>query len=161
MESIGKIVPQIISTPSWPQRLKAAKILSRWSEIVGENLAKFTKPRGFSRGALILEVKDSSWMHQLKFEEGHLLKRLNQEAGEPLFSSLRLVLSQGGFSSSPPSFFLPEPDSKLLKQVARDIAPIQDPELREAFARLRLTLLLKAQRAVQLRRYKRPLGFRK
>jgi len=157
MKPLAEIVPRLVAAPSWGKRLKAIQLLSRWQEIVGEDLARFSRPRGFAKGALILEVADSVWMHQLRFEEARLLERLNQEAGEPLFTSLRLVLSrERSFfqQSTRVSPSLPKPNEKLLQRVSREVAHIQDPELREAFKRLRLTLLLKAQRAAQLRRCK-------
>ncbi len=159
MESLGDIVSRAFAAPAWRERLRAMKVLSRWEEIVGEALAQATYPRGFSRGTLILEVEDSLWMQRLRFEEKRLLERLNQAAGESLFKGLRLVLSRDRrpHPSRPKSRRL-EPSPALLKRVEEEVAVIEDPELREAFRRLRLTLLLKAQRGPRLRGYKGPRG---
>ncbi len=155
MEPLGEIVFRAFSTPAWRERLRAMKVLSRWEEIVGEVLARNTRPRGFSRGTLVLEVEDSLWMQRLRFEEKRLLALLNQAAGEELFKGVRLVLSREGIRRSPPlSPEPPSPSPELLAQVERETAIIEDPDLREAFKRLRLTLLLKAQAR------KRPPGYK-
>ncbi|NPB08755.1 MAG: DUF721 domain-containing protein [Thermodesulfobacteria bacterium] len=155
MESFGQIVSRAFPVPAWQERLKAMKVLSRWEEIVGEGLARATRPRGFSRGTLILEVEDSLWMQRLRFEEKRLLARLNQAAGERLFKGLRLVLSRGGIPRPRSSSRkLPQPSPELLSRVEKEVAVIEDPELREAFKRLRLTLLLKARRGLRPRGYR-------
>ena len=158
MEPLAGIVSRLLPAPSWAERLKAARILSRWEEIVGNFLGEATRPRGFSRGTLILEVPDTLWIHQLRFGERNILRRLNEVAGEELFRQIRFVLSRKRtVSREKPKETIPE--KALQERASRDVASIEDPELKEAFRRLRLTLLRKVQRAASPRRCRGRRGF--
>ncbi len=153
MEPLGRVIPRLWSFPGWEKRLKAGRVLGRWAEIVGPAVARATRPRAFSQGRLWVEVEDSVWMTRLRFEERRLLKLLNEAAGERLFTSIRWVLARRPWPQRAKArprgpFELPK---DWQEKAQKEVAHIEDPELREAFLRLRLTLLAKRTRP-------RPLG---
>ncbi len=155
MEHIKGVLPKIWASPAWKKRLQAGEVLSRWEEIVGPAIAKAARPKSFSKGRLIIEVKDSIWMNQLHFEEERILSLLNVQAGEELFQEIRWVLSKRPFRKHPKrSTKAREIPPRLRQKIEKEVAVIEDPELRKAFLRLRLTLLKKGQRASRLLRYK-------
>lgn len=49
-----------------------------WPEIVGEEVAKRTKPQGIRDQALFVTVTDSSWAQELSFYKEAILSRLQQ-----------------------------------------------------------------------------------
>ena len=65
------------------RELREHRILARWREIVGDQLADRTFPDGLERGVLWVRVKNSSWLHQLSFVKDDLLAKLAQELGDP------------------------------------------------------------------------------
>ncbi len=156
MEPLGGVIPRLWRFPGWQTRLRAGKILARWEEIVGPAVARAARPRAFSQGKLVVEVQDSVWMTRLRFEEKRILKLLNEAAGEKLFLAIRWSLARKPFpkeekprmalksTSLPPS---------CQEKAQKEVAVIEDPELREAFLRLRLTLLAKKIR-------RRPEGYK-
>lgn len=144
MEHIKGVLPKIWASPAWKKRLLAGEVLSRWEEIVGLAIAKAARPRSFSQGRLIVEVEDSIWMNQLHFEEKKILSLLNARAGEELFQEIRWVLSKRPFRKHlKRSTKTREISPRLRQKIEREVAVIKDPELRQAFLRLRLTLLNK------------------
>ncbi len=159
MEHIKGVLPQIWASPAWKKRLQAGEVLSRWEEIVGPAIARAARPKSFSKGRLIVEVEDSIWMNQLHFEEKRILSLLNAQAGEELFQEIRWVLSKRPFRKHlKRATKAKEISPRLRQQIEKEVAVIEDPELRQAFLRLRLTLLKKGQRASRLERYKDHLG---
>ena len=143
MERLSNILPQIWAAPAWKKGLKAARLLDRWEELVGEAVAKAARPVGYARGTLTLEVSDHIWLQRLRFEEKRILSLLNQAAGEELFTRIRLTLSR---SFSPTGRKRRENKARLerlAQRFKRELSVIEDEELREAFLRLRLTLARK------------------
>lgn len=53
-----------------------------WSQIVGEDLAKDTRPRKLYKTTLYVSSKSSEAMYHFKFSADVLLKRVNEFLGE-------------------------------------------------------------------------------
>ena len=162
MEHIRSLLAHLWTSPGWKKRFRAGEVLSQWEEIVGPAIARVTRPKGFSQGRLFVEVEDSVWMTRLRFEERRILSLLNEKAGEGLFREIRWVLSRRPLLKHARSAPGPQELSPILRDKAsREVATIEDPELREAFLRLRLTLLKKAQRGAGPRGYRGHRGARR
>ncbi len=143
MERLSNILPNIWAAPAWRKGLKAARLLDRWEELVGEAVARAARPVGYARGTLTLEVSDHIWLQRLRFEEKRILSLLNKAAGEELFTRLRLTLRR---DFSPASRKRQENRARverLAERFRKELSAIEDEELREAFLRLRLTLARK------------------
>ena len=54
----------------------------KWREIVGDEIAKRTRPECIRGGALIVCVCDSVWAQELTFQKDVILKRLRQYVRE-------------------------------------------------------------------------------
>ncbi len=144
MEKISFILEKAWQVPAWKKALKAGKILERWPEIVGEGIARAARPLGFARGVLTLEVRDHIWLQRLRFEERKILALLNQEAGDPsLFERIRFVLKKGASRKASLRRGLPPLPERLKKRFEKELAILEDEELKKAFLKLRLTLARK------------------
>lgn len=51
--------------------------LARWEGVVGNRIARVTRPTGIARGILYVDVSSSPWMSELNLMRHHILKRLN------------------------------------------------------------------------------------
>ncbi|WP_456370371.1 DUF721 domain-containing protein [Thermodesulfatator atlanticus] len=147
MEPLGSVLKRMWAAPAWQKSLLAARILDSWEGIVGKPLARAVKPLGFARGVLILEVADNIWLQRLRFEEKRLLARLNELAGEAVFQRIRLILKRDrqNFYTKPPRKEVKLSEA-LLDRLRKELAIIEDNELREAFLRLRITITKKRMR---------------
>lgn len=54
------------------------QFVTHWNEIVGEDIAKRSKPECFRNGALIVRVSDSAWAQELSFRKDVILQRLRR-----------------------------------------------------------------------------------
>ncbi len=149
MEKLSSILKNIWNTPAWEKALKAGEILEKWSEIIGTPIARAVRPIGFARGVLTLEVCDHIWLQRLRFEEKKILALLNDARGELLFERLRLVLRRNPPKRPSASRVLKSVPDELKKRYQRELAILEDDDLREAFLKLRLTLARKRLRTLK------------
>ena len=72
------------------------KIWRFWPQIVGDTLAKACEPVGFERGRLLLWVKSSARMQEIRFFEDQLKAKVNEYVGKPWVRSIRFSLDRHG-----------------------------------------------------------------
>jgi predicted nucleic acid-binding Zn ribbon protein len=54
-------------------------IFRRWSDIVGDAVARNTQPTKFSRGVLTVSVSSPAWLHNLSMMKPQILANLKRE----------------------------------------------------------------------------------
>jgi hypothetical protein len=69
------------------------EIWARWSEIVGENLARRAIPRSLQGRTLTIAVANSAWMQELSYLKPTLIEQFREEIGKNVVKEIRLVLS--------------------------------------------------------------------
>jgi predicted nucleic acid-binding Zn ribbon protein len=75
------------------ERIEEAAILPEWDARVGIAIAAVTKPVRVSRGALIVAVRTSAWLMELKMMEREILRRLNEGRGKGRIDRIRFVMT--------------------------------------------------------------------
>jgi hypothetical protein len=130
------------------KRLKIEQLTVLWPKIVGPTVAKIASPAQFRSGTMFIDVVDSIWIHELKFQEEALLRRLNDAFGEPVVRRLFFQLARTPLPA--PST---QTESKAESQAAtsldpqqelaleREVAGVRDPQLREVLKDFRRRLL--------------------
>jgi predicted nucleic acid-binding Zn ribbon protein len=130
------------------KRLKTEQLTVLWPQTVGPAVAKIAYPSQFRGGTLFIEVADSVWMQELKFQEGELIARLNDAMGEPLVRRLFFQLArtpppelapQSEVKAAPSELTLLDPQQELALE--REVAGVRDPQLREVLKEFRRRLL--------------------
>ena len=71
------------------QRFKLGR---QWPQIVGEKIAKYTKPVSFYKGTLYVQAASSAWMQQLIFMADPMKKKINDFVGEEWVKQVRFKL---------------------------------------------------------------------
>jgi hypothetical protein len=130
--------------------VRGERVVTEWTELVGPRIAQRTRPDRIVDRVLWVEVATSAWLHELTLLKPQLLKGLLERLGEPtLFDDLRLRLAGGprkgavtvprGRRPAPP---LPPParpaTGAAREAIVREVAGIDDDELRELIARVRI-----------------------
>jgi len=131
------------------EEIRAERLITEWVDLAGDRIAKRTRPIGIVDRVLRVEVATAAWMHELNLLRPQLLAGLFARFGEPrLFDDLKLVLA--GRSKypiapprrmKPPAPDLPHPVGATpieRMRIEHDTAAIEDPELREIIARVRI-----------------------
>jgi len=133
--------------------IRANRLLTEWAELVGPKIAQRTRPEGITDRVLWIEVATSAWLHELNLLRPQLVNGLLTRLGEPrLFDEVRFKLA--GRSRRPPTQ-APAARARTAaaatrsparpatgetrEQIVREVAAIDDPDLRELIARVRIT----------------------
>jgi hypothetical protein len=118
----------------------AAALVTRWPELVGEQIARNAFPARVARdGTLHVNTSSSSWAFELTQLRATILERLQAELGGAAPKGLRFApgpLPEPGTPDpktvAPPP---PVPSPEHREQAAEAASAIEDPELRELVAR--------------------------
>ena len=131
-------------------QVRAGRVLTEWSDLVGPKIAQRTRPEGVTDRLLWVEVATSAWMHELNLMRPLLLKGLLDRLGEPhLFDDLRFRLTgrhrrepvalRAARRPAPPPRPMPPPATGAARdRIVRETGAVDDQELRELIARVRI-----------------------
>jgi hypothetical protein len=133
---IGALLARWLSQKQLTAELRPYQIVGRWRELVGERIAARTRPRGRKDGVLTVAVASASWLNELSFLRTDLVARINEILGEGWVRSVRLVAGPvqplretRPVARRPPPVPVPP---ELLGEVEREVALVEDAELRHA-----------------------------
>jgi len=131
--------------------VRAERLVTEWTELVGSKIAQRTRAHGIQERTLIIEVATSAWMHELNMLKPRLLAGLRERLGNPpLFDEIRFRLA-GASKKAPTVVPAPRPRYVTIapsrapatgaarEQIVREVEAVDDPDLRELIARVRIT----------------------
>jgi len=140
-------------------KLREARCLALWEEIVGEPIASATQADSIKEGTLFVSVKSSSWTQELTFLKPEILRKLNERLGRKVVKEIQFKTrtlkkepkgAPAAMRAAAPEIALEEEE---LKELEAQTAGIEDEELRASVLRM-----LTAQR--RLERAKKTSGWR-
>lgn len=76
------------------------KIWRFWPQIVGPTLSKHCEPVGYQRGRLLIWVKSSPRLQEIRFFENTLRDKVNEHVGREWVKSIRFTLDRHGVPTS-------------------------------------------------------------
>jgi len=132
--------------------VRAGRLVTEWTELVGPKIAQRTRPEGIRERTLWIEVATSAWLHELNLLRVQLVRGLVDRLGEPrLFDDVKFKLA-GRKPRDPvqlrgnrmrpiePPRPMPMPATGARReQIVREVGSVDDAELRELIARVRIT----------------------
>ena len=77
LTGLPNILHSIQSRTSWQQRCQYLLIVEKWTDIVGDSVAKQTCPIGVYQKSLQVAVSNSVWSQALSFERVRILAKIN------------------------------------------------------------------------------------
>lgn len=86
---IASIMRKLMAQRGYAAIQATSELHEKWSEIVGDVLAKLTCPGNVSRGALQVVVSDSGAMQELSFRKKQILAALRSKLPEAKIEDLR------------------------------------------------------------------------
>jgi predicted nucleic acid-binding Zn ribbon protein len=131
-------------------QVRAGRVLTEWTDLVGAKIAQRTRPDGVSDRILWVEVATSAWLHELNLLRPQLLENLVERLGAPrLFDDLKFRLT-GRSRREPVALRAPRkpvparaataPATGVARErIVREASAVDDDELRELIARVRIT----------------------
>ena len=129
--------------------IRASRLLTEWTELVGPRISARTRPSGVFDRVLVVEVASSAWMQELNLLRAQIVSGLVERLGEPrLFDDLRFKLASGrgtALPRRPPARPAPPPrppaqpaTGLAREQIIREADTVDDAELRDLIARVRI-----------------------
>jgi predicted nucleic acid-binding Zn ribbon protein len=74
------------------EKIEAASVVPEWPRLVGEGIAGVTTPLRVSNGVLVVGVRSSAWMTELKLMEREIVNRVNADKTRGRISGIRFVM---------------------------------------------------------------------
>lgn len=151
VRSASDAVKALLKFHGISDEIRAQRVLTEWSDLVGPRIAERTRPHGVSERTLVIEVASSAWLQELNLLRPQILAGLLERLGAPrLFDDLKFKLA-GGRGQRPD---LPRPRTRPAKptppppipatgiareRIAKEVEKVDDLELRELIARVRIS----------------------
>lgn len=74
---VRETLEKYLKKPGVGEQIEAASVVPEWSERVGPAIAAVTEPMRVTQGTLVVGVRSSAWMNELKMMEREIITRIN------------------------------------------------------------------------------------
>jgi predicted nucleic acid-binding Zn ribbon protein len=85
---LGAAVGDLVRDRQWEKTLRSAGILTRWEQIVGEEIAAHCRPVRLEAGRLSCVAESTAWATQIRLLAVSLLQRIAAELGPGVVTTL-------------------------------------------------------------------------
>ena len=131
--------------------IRAQRVIAEWSDLVGAKVAARTRPDRIVDRILYVEVATSAWLQELTLLKAQLYLGLVSRLGDPrLFDDVRFklagrsrreaVTTPAARPKPPPPLVPGQPATGATREkIVAEVAAVDDDELRELIARVRIT----------------------
>ncbi len=75
--SVGDIIPAVLRILGLEDRMDEGRLVKDWPLIVGDLLAAKSGPLEIRDGVLTVEVRDNSWMQEIRFHQKRIIEKIN------------------------------------------------------------------------------------
>jgi predicted nucleic acid-binding Zn ribbon protein len=89
---ISSVIDDVLKTYRREPDGELLQVWHVWDSIVGDVIAKNTKPGAFKGRILLVYVTSSTWVHQLQFLKAEMITKLNQALGKSLIDDLKFKI---------------------------------------------------------------------
>jgi predicted nucleic acid-binding Zn ribbon protein len=86
---IGSVMRKLLSEKGYGAIESAQEMLDAWPAMVGERLAKVTRPGRVAKGVLLVEVANSQALQEIHFEKTKILKAIQRDLPAHQVTDLR------------------------------------------------------------------------
>lgn len=79
---LGSTLEAFLDTRGWQEQLSVTSVVSRWVELVGDEVAEHSEPIDFTQGVLKIRTDSTAWATQLTLLSGQIMAAIAREVGE-------------------------------------------------------------------------------
>ncbi len=87
--SLGAAMNALVRSLGIDRKLREYDAVVRWEQIVGEQIARVTRPDQIVKGVLVVHVTASAWRQELTLRKTEIIRRLNEDLGEEVVKDIR------------------------------------------------------------------------
>jgi predicted nucleic acid-binding Zn ribbon protein len=84
----GTMIRRLVAERGWEETTTAAGVLANWDRLVGPEIADHCRPTALTEGELVLVAESSAWATQLRLLTRTLMRRLAEQVGEGVVTSI-------------------------------------------------------------------------
>jgi predicted nucleic acid-binding Zn ribbon protein len=96
LQPLGSVIDSVLDSVGLTQRYNGAQVVSRWTEIVGDQIASRAKAVKYEAGTLYVVVEDSAWRQNLSMELENILAQIRKYPFGRAVTEIRLIANQRG-----------------------------------------------------------------
>ena len=90
----AKAIASALAFHGISDEVRAGRVITEWTELVGPRIAQRTRPDGIHDRVLWIEVATSAWLHELNLLRAQLVQGLVERLGDPrLFDDVKFKLA--------------------------------------------------------------------
>lgn len=86
----GAMLERLMKQRGWQKPAAEATVFGAWEKVVGEDIAKHSRPIKLEEGVLTVEAESTAWATQLRLLTGRLLKSIAAEVGHNVVKRLNI-----------------------------------------------------------------------
>lgn len=90
---LGDVLQSYLRESGLDERVEEAGVVPEWGERVGAAIAAVTTPLRTSRGTLLVAVRTSAWLMELRLMEREILRRLNEGRERGRIERIRFLMA--------------------------------------------------------------------
>ena len=141
MMRIGDVLASSMKRRGYGKKISEAMIFLDYPELVGEQIAKVTRPLHLKDGIMFIGVESPVWSHHLHFFKPEIMKKLNSQFDRKLVKDIKFQIrtldkDDGNYIkpiNSSDNVQIPENN---LDWICRTCHEIEDEQLRAKFKQL-------------------------
>lgn len=98
VQAIGSVLDSLAGGRPLASGLALGELGRRWSEVVGDRLAKECAPAALDGGLLVVRASSAAWAAQVKFLAAQIAERANQVLGFTGIREVKVAVREGAGS---------------------------------------------------------------
>ncbi|HHW82888.1 MAG TPA: DUF721 domain-containing protein [Actinomycetales bacterium] len=80
-QKLGNLADALLDARGWTEEVESASVITKWREIVGDDVANHTQIETFTEGRLVVRASSTAWATNLKFLLGPIRTRIAEVVG--------------------------------------------------------------------------------
>ena len=93
--SLGDEVAKYLRSSGLDEKIEEAGVVPAWPALVGDRIAAVTTPMHAADGTLVVAVRSSAWLMELRLMEREILRRINEGKRSGRIERIRFVMGEG------------------------------------------------------------------
>lgn len=85
----SQAITELMTALGIDKTLRKFTVLTAWSDMVGEQIARVTVPERIENGVLYVRVTTAPWRTELSMKRFEILKKINRAAGADVVKDIR------------------------------------------------------------------------
>jgi len=91
---VGDLLSGVLKELGLEGKLEEGRLREQWPRIVGEAIAKRSRPATVRGATLIVEVENNVWMNEIQFHRSEIIRKIHQEFPMLKIEDIRLKLER-------------------------------------------------------------------